>query len=153
MGLDGNQFPSTRTARCTFVKNLDDTLTYGQWSSWGTEKMEQDGTNQVETTTKMVQSGTKNVAKNHQEQAPANRYTFSSSNNVYYACSSKYDNAGVYNEPVTCIRNITVYVTEPNYTQITYYRYRTKNTSDNTITKESNCDDSSLIAEGYTKIN
>ena len=153
MGLDGKQFPSTSTARCTFVKNLDDTMTYGEWSSWGTDKIDEDSTKQVEVTKKTVQSGTKNVVRNQQEQAPANRYTFTSTGNVYYACSSKYDNAGVYNEPVTCTKNITVYVTEPNYLTVTYYRYRNKNMTSRTDTKESNCDDSSLIAEGYTKIN
>ena len=39
MGLDGTQFPSTSTARCTFVKNLEEAWTYGKWSSWSTKKL------------------------------------------------------------------------------------------------------------------
>lgn len=154
MGLDGTQFPSTRTARCTFVKNLDDAWTYGEWSGWSTEKVEEDSTNQVEVSNKVVQNGTKTVVKNEVEQAPANKYTFESTGNVYYACAKKYDNAGVYNEPVTCVKNIAVYTTEPAYTNVTYYRYRSKNlVSGSQDRKESDCNDESLISMGYTKIN
>lgn len=154
MGLDGKQFPSTSTARCTFIKNLDETWTYGDWSSWSTEKIVENGTIQVETSEKKVQSGTRNVVKNEVEQAPANSYTFTSSGNIYYACAKKYDNAGVYSEPTTCIRNITVYTTEPVYSTVTYYRYRSKNLIEaSSDTKESDCNDETLINQGYTKIN
>lgn len=154
MGLDGTQFPSTSTARCTFVKNLDEAWTYGQWSSWSTEKVIEDGTNQVETFNKKVQNGTKTVARNQTESSPSNRYTFESSSNVYYACADKYDNAGVYRQPVTCTKNVTVYTTEPNYITVTYYRYRSKSLSPNTKdTKQADCNDESLINEGYVKVN
>ena len=42
MGLDGTQFPSTSTARCEFVKNLDNVWAYGEWSNWSTKKIVED---------------------------------------------------------------------------------------------------------------
>ena len=153
MGLDGTQFPSTSTARCKFVKNLDESWSYGEWSSWSTTKIEEDGTNQVQTSTKTVQSGTRNETRNEVESAPATRYVFNGKN-TYYVCAKKYDNAGTYNTPVTCTKNITVYTTVPNYVTVTYYRSRTKTLVEGSNdVKEANCDDESLINEGYTKVN
>ena len=153
MGLDATQFPSTSAARCTFVKNLDDTWTYGEWSSWSTNAIVEDGTNQVETYKKSIQNGTKIVTRKETEARPANKYTFSSTGKVYYVCANKYENAGTYNEPVTCIRTITVYSNEPTYNTVTYYRYRTKTlVNGSKETKESDCNDQNLINEGYTKL-
>lgn len=151
MPLDGKQFPSTSTARCKFVKNLDDAWTYGEWSSWGTNEIIEDGTNQVESYTKKVKTGTKTVVKTEEETAPATKYIFNNKN-VYYACASKYDNAGTYNSPVTCKRTMYIYTDVPIYNNVTYYRSRTKTLSKQTDIKETNCDDESLIKEGYTKI-
>lgn len=152
MPLDGKQFPSTSTARCKFVKNLDEAWTYGNWSSWSTEKVVEDGTNQVETYTKKVQSGTRNEIRVQEETAQASKYIFSN-NNVYYVCAKKYDNAGTYKTPVTCKRTIQIHTTVPNYVNVTYYRWRTKTLNETKEDiKEANCDDESLINEGYKKL-
>ena len=104
MPLDGKQFPSTSTARCKFVKNLDEAWTYGDWSSWSTNRVVEDGTNQVETFTKKVQNGTRNEIRTEEETAPSRQYIFNGKN-VYYVCAKKYDNAGSYDYPVTSHKN------------------------------------------------
>ena len=153
MPLDGKQFPSTSTARCKFVKNLDEAWTYGEWSSWSTEKVEEDGTNQVEKYTKKVESGSRNEIRMQEETAPATKYIYKKTNKLYYVCSKKYDNAGSYDYPVICKRTMQVHTTVPNYVNVTYYRWRTKtlNESKEDI-KEANCDDETLINEGYKKL-
>ena len=152
MPLDGKQFPSTSTARCKFVKNLDEAWTYGDWSSWSTKKVEEDSTNQVETYTKRIQSGTINVVKPQVETAPASKYIFDDKN-VYYVCSNKYDNAGTYNYRATCKRTMQIHTTVPNYINVTYYRWRTKTLNETKEDiKEANCDDETLINEGYKKL-
>ena len=152
MPLDGKQFPSTSTARCKFVKNLDEAWTYGEWSDWSTNKIEEDGTNQVETDTRQVQSGTKTVIKTQDETAPATKYIFSGQT-VYYVCAKKFDNAGTYSQPTTCKRTIQIYTTVPNYKYITYYRWRSKTPTDKKEDiKEAKCDDETLINEGYKKL-
>ncbi len=152
MGLDGTQFPSTSTARCTFIKNLDATWSYGNWSSWSTKKIEETGNTQVETSSKKVQSGTKTVTKDEVETKPAIRYIINDKN-VYYVCGNKYDNAGTYSVPTTCSKTTTIYYEEPTYKTVTYYRFRTKTLqSGSTDTKQADCDDESLIKKGYTKV-
>lgn len=152
MDLEGSQFPSTSTARCQFVKNLDETWTYGEWSSWGTERIEEDSTKQVESYTKQVQSGTRDATRTETRTAPANQYTFNA-RDVYYVCGSEYDNKGTYRVPTTCVKTITIYTTVPNYVNVTYYRWRSKTlTEAKQETKEADCDDQTLINEGYQKI-
>ena len=152
MPLDGKQFPSTSTARCKFVKNLDEAWTYGNWSSWSTSKVVEDGTNQVETFTKKVQNGTRNEIKLREETVQASKYIFSDKS-VYYLCAKKYDNAGTYNTPVICKRTVQIHTTVPNYVNVTYYRWRTKTLNEaKEDIKEANCDDETLIKEGYKKL-
>lgn len=152
MPLDGKQFPSTSTARCKFVKNLDEAWTYGDWSSWSTSRVVEDGTNQVETFTKKVQNGTRNEIRTEEETAPSRQYIFNGKK-VYYVCAKKYDNAGSYDYPVTCKRTIQIHTTVPNYVNVTYYRWRSKTLSEKQEDiKESDCDDESLIKEGYKKM-
>ena len=153
MDLEGSQFPSTSTERCQFVKNLDEAWTYGEWSSWGTERIVEDSTKQVESYTKTVQSGTRDVTREEEESAPARKYVFNGKD-VYYVCANKYDNSGTYRTPVTCVRKITVYSSVPNYVNVTYYRWRSKiKIEAKQETKEADCDNQTLINEGYTKIN
>ena len=152
MGLDGKQFPSTSTARCTFIKNLDDAWTYSEWSSWSTKKIEENGNTQVETSSKKIQSGTRTYTKDEVESTQANKFIFSGGR-VYYVCSSKYDNKGTYNTPTTCTRKITVFYEEPTYTTVTYYRYRTKTLENNNDIREADCNDETLIKNGYVKVN
>lgn len=152
MGLDGTSFPSTSTARCTFVKNLDEAWTYGEWSSWGTDRIEESSTVQVEVSEKTVQTGNKTVTRDEYETKNSNKVSYSDGR-VYYVCTSQYDNAGVYDSPVTCQKKMTIYSTEPVYKTVTYYRMRTKKLeSGKTDTKEANCDDKTLINEGYKKL-
>ena len=153
MGLDGTQFPSTSTARCSFVKNLDEAWSYGSWSSWSTNKIIEDGTNQVQTTTKKVVTGSKTVAKEQIETAQATKYNYNGER-PYYICGSNYDNKGVYDIPTTCTKKTIIMTDEPTYTKVTYYRYRTKTLIPNSSDiKEANCDDQKLINEGYVKVN
>ena len=152
MPLDGKQFPSTSTARCKFVKNLDEAWTYGEWSDWGTDEIVEDSTKQVETTTKKIQTGTRNVIKLQEEKAPANKFIYNGQR-VYYVCAKKYDNAGTYDYPTTCKRTMQVHTTIPTYKEVTYYRWRSKTPNEKKQDiKEAQCDDESLINEGYTKI-
>ena len=59
----------------------------------------------------------------------------------------------MYDNPVTCKRTMQIHTTVPTYTNITYYRWRSKTPVESTQdTKEAPCDDESLINEGYTKI-
>lgn len=151
MGLDGTQFPSTSTARCTFVKNLDEAWVYGEWSSWSTKKIQENGTNQVQTSSKQVKIGEEVV---EEEQIITNDATKFIYNGVqtYYVCGSNYDNKGVYNIPTTCIKKTITYNTKPVYATVTYYRSRSKKLSEKSqITKEANCDDD-LSNEGYIKL-
>lgn len=149
MALDGTSFPSTSTARCEFVKNLDGTWTYGPWSSWSTTKIEENSTTQVETSTKKIKSGVKNATKKEVETTPSTKF-ITNGKTVQYVCPSSYDNAGVYQNPTTCKKTTTVYTTVPNYKTVTYYRSRSKTPGEgNTDTKWSSCDDKDLINQGY----
>lgn len=153
MDLESSQFPSTSTERCQFVKNLDEAWTYGEWSSWGTERIVEDSTKQVESYTKTVQSGTKDVTRVEEETMPASEYIFNGKDR-YYICAKKYDNRGTYRVPTTCIRKITIYSSVPNYVNVTYYRWRSKILVEaKEDKKEADCDDQTLINEGYRKIN
>ena len=152
MGLDGKQFPSTSTARCTFIKNLDEAWTYGEWSSWGTEKIEESSTIQVETSTKQITTGTKTSTREEIETAEAKRYHYTDGR-IYYVCSKYYDNSGVHNTPVTCQKKNIIYFDEPVYSTVTYYRSRSKTLQESkTETREANCDDETLINEGFKKL-
>lgn len=149
MGLDGTSFPSTSTARCEFVKNLDESWAYGDWSSWSTKKVIEDGTNQVQTKVSKVQTGTQSVTKNNVIQDNAVKIYY---NGIpKYVCGSGYDNAGTYDNMVVCKKTEIIYTTVPTYKNVTYYRYRSKTLNNNVDTKWSNCDDDALISEGYIK--
>ena len=149
MGLDGTAFPSTSTARCEFVKNLDETWAYGQWSSWGTKKIKETSTNQVQTKVSKVQTGTRKVAHNSTSKKSAVKVIYNGL--TKYVCASSYDNAGTYDNMVTCTKTVTTYTNEPVYKNVTYYRSRSKTLSSGVDTKWSSCDDTSLIQEGYVK--
>ena len=149
MGLDGTEFPSTSTARCEFVKNLDDTWSYGDWSSWSTKKIVEDGTNQVQTKVSKVQTGTKKIAHNKVIEKDAVRLYYN--NNLVYVCASSYDNAGTFNQKTVCRKTVTTYTEEPVYKSVRYYRSRSKTYNGKVDTKWSNCDDTSLIDGGYVK--
>ena len=149
MGLDGSQFPSTSTARCEFVKNLDDTWSYGEWSSWSTKKIVEDGTNQVQTKVSKVQSGTKKVAYTNVIEDEPVKVNYSGF--IKYVCASGYSNAGAYNNKVMCKKSVTTYTDEPVYKNVTYYKSRSKTLNSSVDTKWSSCDDESLIAQGYVK--
>lgn len=149
MGLDGTQFPSTSTARCEFVKNLDDTWAYGEWSSWGTKKIVEDGTNQVQTKVSKVQTGTQRVAHNSVKEEKAIMAYYNGS--PIYVCTSNYDNAGTYDSMVTCKKSVTTYTDEPVYKDVRYYRSRSKTLNSGVDTEWSSCDDTSLIEQGYVK--
>ena len=149
MSLDGTSFPSTSTARCEFVKNLDDTWSYGKWSGWSTRKVTANSTTQVQTKVSKVQTGTKQVPHTTAMEGGATKVLYNGY--VKYVCPAGYDNAGVYDNVVTCKKSTTTYTTEPVYKNITYYRYRDKTLSSNVDTKWSDCDDNSLIEQGYVK--
>ena len=149
MGLDGTQFPSTSTARCEFVKSLDDTWAYGEWSSWSTKKVNGSSTVQVETKVSKVQTGTKQVPHTVVYEGGATKMYLNGS--VKYVCPSIYDNAGVYDSAVSCKQSKTTYTTEPVYKNVTYYRYRNKTLNSRVDTKWSSCDDAELIKQGYVK--
>ena len=149
MGLDGTQFPSTSTARCEFVKNLDETWAYGEWSSWSTKKIVETSTNQVQTRVSKVQTGTQRVAHNSVTKKSAVKVIYNGL--TKYVCAASYDNAGTYDNMVTCTKTVTTYTDEPVYKNVTYYRSRSKTLSSGVDTKWSSCDDTSLIEQGYVK--
>ena len=149
MGLDGTQFPSTSTARCEFVKNLDETWAYGNWSSWGTKKIKETSTNQVQTKVSKVQSGTKKVA--HSKVITKKSVKVYYNGIAKYVCAASYDNAGTYNNMVDCKKTEITYTNEPVYKNVTYYRSRSKTLSSGVDTKWSSCDDTTLIDQGYVK--
>lgn len=149
MGLDGTQFPSTSTARCEFVKNLDETWAYGKWSSWSTKKITETSTNQVQTKVSKVQTGTQRVAHNSVTKKSAVKVIYNGL--TKYVCAASYDNAGTYDNMVTCTKTVTTYTDEPVYKNVTYYRSRSKTLSSGVDTKWSSCDDTSLIEQGYVK--
>ena len=149
MGLDGTSFPSTSTARCEFVKNLDDTWTYGKWSSWGTKKISKTSTNQVQTKVSKVQNGTRRVS--HSNVITNNAVKINYNGEPKYVCASSYDNAGTYNDMVTCKKTVVTYTDEPVYRNVTYYRLRSKTLNKQVDTKWASCDDTSLIEQGYVK--
>ena len=149
MGLDGTQFPSTSTARCEFVKNLDETWAYGKWSSWSTKKITETSTNQVQTKVSKVQTGTQRVAHNSVTEKSAVKVIYNGL--TKYVCAASYDNAGTYDNMVTCTKTVTNYTDEPVYKNVTYYRSRSKTLSSGVDTKWSSCDDTSLIEQGYVK--
>ena len=149
MGLDSTSFPSTSTARCKFVKNLDESWAYGDWSDWSTNKIEKTSTNQVETKTSKVQIGTQRVQ--HVEVTEEKAIKMNYNGQTVYVCGSSYNNAGSYNELVNCRKTNINYTNEPIYKNVTYYRYRDI-ISNNSDTKWSDCDDEELIKQGYEKI-
>ena len=149
MGLDGTQFPSTSTARCEFVKNLDETWAYGEWSSWSTKKIVETSTNQVQTRVSKVQTGTQRVAHNSVTEKAAVKVIYNGL--TKYVCAASYDNAGTYDNMVTCTKTVTTYTDEPVYKNVTYYRSRSKTLSSGVDTKWSSSDDTSLLEQGYVK--
>lgn len=149
MGLDGTSFPSTSTARCEFVKNLDDTWAYGKWSSWGTKKISKTSTNQVQTKVSKVQNGTRRVS--HSNVITNNAVKINYNGEPKYVCASSYDNAGTYNNMVTCKKTEVTYTDEPVYRNVTYYRSRSRTLNKQVDTKWASCDDTSLIEQGYVK--
>lgn len=150
MGLNDTSFPSTSTERCEFVKNLDNTVTYSNWSNWSTKKVSNTDTRQVQTKVNKVKTGTKQVSKQIINKQEPTKYIING-NKTIYICSSNYDNAGRYNTYTQCVKKSAIYVNEPVYSNITYYRYRTKSLSSNQIdTKWANCNDESLLNQGYT---
>ncbi len=65
--------------------------------------------------------------------------------------SSDFDNGGVYNNYVTCVKTMPNYVNKPTYRNATYYRYRTKTyINGGNDYKWSNCNDGNLKASGYS---
>ncbi len=148
MGLDGTSFPSTSTARCEFVKNLDESWAYGQWSDWSTNKVEKSSTNQVETKVSKVKSGTQRVQ--HVEVVTDKAIKMNYNGKTVYVCATGYNNAGTYDSIVDCRKTVVNYVNEPIYKEVTYYRYR--ELTGESDTKWSDCDDESLIKQGYKKI-
>lgn len=152
MDLNGTQFPSTSTARCKFVKNLDEVWSYGEWSNWSTNKVVEDSTIQVEKSSRKIQTGTEVKTRNQVESKNATRYVYNGVK-AYYVCSSAYDNAGTYEVPTVCNKTTVVSYEQPAYKWVTYYRYRTKKLENsNQDIKEAECDNVSLINEGYTKV-
>ena len=149
MGLDGTQFPSTSTARCEFVKNLDETWAYGKWSSWSTKRIKETSINQVQTKVSKVQTGTRKVAHNSVTKKNAVKVIYNGL--TKYVCAASYDNAGTYDNMVTCTKTTTTYTNEPVYKKVTYYRSRSKTLSSGVDTKWSSCDDTALIEQGYVK--
>lgn len=148
MGLNDTSFPSTSTERCEFVKKLDE-ITYNNWSRWSTKKVNNTNTLQVQTKVNKVKTGTKQVSKQIINKQEPNKYIING-NKTIYICSSNYDNAGRYNTYTPCIKKTVTYVNEPVYSNVTYYRYRTKSSSSNqTDTKWANCNDESLLDQGY----
>lgn len=150
MGLDDTSFPSTSTARCEFVKNLDEVWSYGEWSNWSTTKIDESSTIQVETKVSKIKTGTKSVPKTNDISRSASVGTINGK--TVYICASSYDNSGVYYSPTTCHKTETIYYNEDVYKYVTYYRSRSKSvTAASTDTKWSDCNDESLINDGYTK--
>lgn len=149
MGLDSTQFPSTSTAKCEFVKNLDETWSYGEWSSWSTTKIEESSTVQVQTKVSKVQTGVTSVAHNNVTSSAAIKVYYNGKEK--YVCASSYDNAGTYDSMVTCYKTTVTYTEEPVYKNVTYYRSRTKTLNSEVDTKWADCDDTTLIEEGYVK--
>ena len=149
MGLNDSSFPSTSTARCEFVKNLDDTWSYGKWSSWSTKKITENSTTQVQKKVSKVQTGTKQVQ--HTSVTEKNAVKVFYNGKVKYVCASSYNNAGTYDNMVVCRKNVITYTNEPVYKNVTYYRSRSKTLSASVDTKWSSCDDTSLLEQGYVK--
>ena len=150
MGLDGTSFPSTSTARCEFVKNLDGTWSYGKWSSWSTKKITETSDRQVQAKTEKVKSGVQSVPEYHVEEKNATRYIINGQK-VVYVCATGYDNAGTYDYSLKCTKTTTTYKEEPVYKTVTYYRYRTKTQNPGqTDIKWSSCEDEDLLSQGYT---
>lgn len=150
MGLDGTSFPSTSTARCEFVKNLDGTWSYGDWSSWSTKKVTETSDRQVQTKTEKIKTGVNKIPSYHVEERNATKYVINGQK-VVYVCATGFDNAGTYDHSLKCTKTTTTYTENPVYKNVTYYRYRTKTQSNGTQdTKWSSCDDQSLLDQGYT---
>lgn len=148
MGLDDTSFPSTSTARCEFLKNLDDASAYGEWSSWSTQKIEKTSTNQVETKVSKVQSGTRRVTHSNVLEQPAVKMNYNGE--IIYVCAVGYNNAGSYKSMVNCRKTLVSYSDEAVYKKVVYYRYRDV-ISGQTDTKWADCDNDELIKQGYVK--
>ena len=148
--------PSSKTSECQYSKRSNDYWTgYGVWSGWSTTKVTSSNSRQVETKTERVKTGTKKVQTGYKTITKAPTTVLVTQNGVQkkvYVCGTQYDNPGTYNTPKLCHSDVPIYKDEPVYSNVTYYRYRTRSyVNGKTDYKWSNCNNTSLLNSGYKK--
>lgn len=139
--------------QCQYVKKTNGYYKYGAWTNWSLEPIQNTNTREVQTKQEKIQTGTvltqDGTVKHTQN---PKKVVLSKNGKTYtkYVCPSDFDNGGIYDYYVTCVKTMPNYVNKPTYRNATYYRYRSKTyVNGNADYKWSNCDDNNLKASGY----
>ncbi|MBQ9011753.1 MAG: hypothetical protein IJ093_03800 [Bacilli bacterium] len=153
----GSKDVSTKEEECLYTKSSNGTYKYTNWSDWTTEKISPSQTREVETKVEKVKVGTidEAVGTTTITQSPK-KVTAKKNGNIFvvYVCPADFDNGGSHNNPVVCTKTVTKYEAKDAYKNILYYRYRDKSyVNAQSDSKWSNCNDSTLINNGYTNTN
>ncbi len=150
-----NKSSDSKTYQCEYLKQTSGYYSYGNWSSWSTRYVASTSTREVQTTKQKVQVGTTTgqTGTTKHTQAPKKVTVLKNGKqSVVYVCPSNFDNGGSYNYYVTCVKTMPVYGEVPTYSNVTVYRYRDKKyVSGGTSYKWSNCNDNTLLNQGYKK--
>ena len=150
-----NEETDTKTKEeCKYVKK-GGYISYGSWSNWSTTPVDKTNTREVETKQEKVATGevTEEEGTIKHTQNPK-KVTLNKDGKQYtvYVCPADFDNGGSYNNFVTCVKTVPNYVNKTTYRNVTYYRYRDGKYISNDSYKTSNCNDTNLLNQGYTKI-
>ena len=126
---------------------------YGAWSSWSTSPVSASNSRQVETKTDKVEAGTivEQSGTTQHTQAPKKVLVTKNGKKYYiYVCPSDFNNGGIHENYVTCVKTMPNYVTKKTYRNATFYRYRDRKYVNNSSdTKWSTCDNKDLLNSGY----
>ena len=140
--------------QCQYVKKLNGYYKYGAWSNWSLEPVQANNTREVQTKQEKIQTGTilvQDGTVKHTQNPKKVTISKYGKTSIKYVCPSDFDNGGVYNNYVTCVKTMPNYVNKPTYRNATYYRYRTKTyINGGNDYKWSNCNDGNLKASGYS---
>lgn len=144
---DSNNRTQNNYNKCKYVKNISG---YTNWSNWSKQRVSSTSTRQVQTKvvkekvgTIQERSGNKVITQNPKKVTG----TYNGKPFVIYVCPSDFDNGGKYKVAVKCRKTVANYVTKDSYKNIVYYRYR--DYYSNKSYKESNCNDTNLLNQGY----
>ena len=142
------------TSECQYVKKTNGYYKYGEWSNWSLDPIQSSNNIEVQTKQEKIQTGTiltEEGTVKHTQNPKKVTVNNNGKTSIKYVCPSDFDNGGVYDNFITCIKTMPNYVYKPTYRNATYYQYRTKTyVNSGADYKWSNCEDNDLKSRDYT---